>query len=434
MNDILQKAIQALGQRVSQTVGNFIPQAVNSFKQALPSGVPALQLQQRVPEAIRSINDQVDATNQMVQMRKATPELLQRAMPMIMGLSFGGDIPGESVNSKIAQLDETINSLNTRYMNASGNAKPALRQAILDAQDVSSKLSHPSAEDLMQQEAARTIANSRPQDPLAQSQHPSTGGEITGNLQELAQEAKKYPNAEAFRQGAKSSGITYAERVGLPENYADYFVKNSGGEIKQNAPKAVKDAFAKQSAIIDILADPKKAQDFYSKVTGSGGEIGGTRLSKLSPLGTQGKVIGKEEYASQLSGIKGNIVETNDPILKRFDFQSTHEKTETLRALETYNNYVRQGIPEPTILEKIKNSYGEVIKYNVEDITKAKKDYLSSSTNTGLMESQSQNPISTTKNQSYKPIIPQSSSGEIPKRVNEIKKIDLINKIIKGGK
>jgi hypothetical protein len=199
MNDILQQAIQALG-RVGQTVSNAIPQAV----QSLQSGIPALQLPQRIPEAIQSLIDQSQAQKEMIAMRGSTPELLQRAMPMVMGLSFAGGIPGESVNPKVAQLDETINGMNNKYMTASGNAQAGMRPAILDTQDIASQLAHPSGQALAEEEAAKSIAQNRAvlnqraiENPIPQA---PTG--VPKELQGLAQLAKQSKDVNDFTAGA----------------------------------------------------------------------------------------------------------------------------------------------------------------------------------------------------------------------------------------
>jgi len=106
-----------------------------------------------------------------------------------------------------------------------------------------------------------------------------------------------------------------------------------------------------------------------------GGKI--NRIDKNAPLGSEGRIIGKKEWAKELESRRGVLVEENDPVFKRFNFDGSNQSNETLRALKTYNNYVRREFPEGDILDKIENSYGKIIRDNVEDVTKAKKELLS---------------------------------------------------------
>ena len=112
--------------------------------------------------------------------------------------------------------------------------------------------------------------------------------------------------------------------------------------------------------------------------------------NKFTPEGTPAKFFGKQEYAKELASKRGVIVEDNDPILKRFNFDGSNQANETLRALKHYNNDVRKEMPEGDILDRIENSYGKVIRYNVEDVTKAKKEFLVESKSQPLQEGVSQ--------------------------------------------
>ena len=86
------------------------------------------------------------------------------------------------------------------------------------------------------------------------------------------------------------------------------------------------------------------------------------------------KVVGKKEYKKWFAGKKGVLIETNDPILKKFTFDNVNEKRETLRALEAYNRDVRKGYSEGDIFARIEGSYNKIISENIEDISKVKKE------------------------------------------------------------
>lgn len=72
---------------------------------------------------------------------------------------------------------------------------------------------------------------------------------------------------------------------------------------------------------------------------------------------------------------KGELIDFDDPILKRFNFDSFMGR-ETLRAIKYYNFLILRGGSEENTLLLIKSAYHIVVAENISDILKYKKGLL----------------------------------------------------------
>jgi hypothetical protein len=128
-------------------INQFIQHIKDTVTKSAQAGIPALQVPQRLQEAEQSWNQQGNTMSDILRTRRVTPEQLSQSMPLLFATT--------GPTAKVSQLEETLNILNSKYANATGATQPAYRKAIIQVQDLLTRLLHPTAEDLMAEEAGK---------------------------------------------------------------------------------------------------------------------------------------------------------------------------------------------------------------------------------------------------------------------------------------
>ena len=138
-----------------------INQFVQHIKTSVRSGVPLLQVPQRVQDAEKDWGNYGNTMREVTKNRQVTPQQLQQLMPML----FMSSAPLSNLSTmplKVAEVDNAIKIMNQRYMVASGAERASMRPAILEAQRMREALAQkPTYQELMQEEALRTKLTQR---------------------------------------------------------------------------------------------------------------------------------------------------------------------------------------------------------------------------------------------------------------------------------